>query len=73
MFYDKDLAHCLVKQAMDYLWLNKTLPNISYIYPICSILFYQNLVKSLPNLWQIFNKNLINNRSTDTILAMLGE
>ena len=27
-FYDQDLAHCLVKQAKDHLWLNKTLPNI---------------------------------------------
>ena len=27
-FHDQDLDHCLVKQARDYLWLNKTLPNI---------------------------------------------
>ena len=27
-FYDQDLAHCLVKQAWDHLWLTKTLPNI---------------------------------------------
>ena len=57
-FHDKDLAHFLVKQARDHLWLNKTLPNIWKIFSMCSILFYQNLVKSLPNFCQIFNKNL---------------
>ena len=57
-FHDKDLAHCLVKQARDHLWLNKTLPNIWKIFTICSILFYQNLVKSLQYFCQIFNKNL---------------
>ena len=47
------LAHLVKQVSVDYVFITKI------IFTMHSISVYQNLVKSLPNLRQIFNKNLI--------------
>ena len=53
-FHDKDLAHCLVKQARDYLWLNKLCQIFEKYLPYVQYYF----TKTLWNLCQIVDKNL---------------
>ena len=82
--HDQDLAHCLVKQARDHIWSNKTLTNkylfIIFINKYLPCVQY-NFTKILWNICQIFGKFLPKIHSTtnpkvystNTILATLGE